>query len=209
MIYAFLDESGDLGFSDNSSRWFILTIVLTSSHRKIEKCVKKVHKGLKKKYKKIKELHAYHVDAINKKRMLNLLANLDDLQVFCIVLNKEKVYVDLRNQKNYLYNYTANILLDRLNKKMPFKNKGKVLICIDQRDTNKFLRKNFEDYLKDNLIKRGSGDFEIKIKPSHTEKCLQAVDFVSWAIFRKYESGDDEYYKIIQNKIIDENPLFK
>lgn len=208
MIYAFLDESGDLGFSGNSSRWFIITIALTSNHRRIEKCVKKVHKGLRRKHKKITELHAYRTDAINKKRMLNFLSDLNDLQIFCIVLNKEKVYVDLRQQKNYLYNYTANILLDRLNKKMPFKNNEKVLIFIDQRDTNKFLRKNFEDYLKNNLIKRGNGNFEIKIKPSHTEKCLQAVDFVSWAIFRKYERGDCEYYDIIKNKITDENSLF-
>ena len=37
---------------------------------------------------------------------------------------------------------------------------------------------------------------------------LQAVDFVSWAIFRKYEYGDDSYYNLIKNKIVEENPLF-
>lgn len=50
--------------------------------------------------------------------------------------------------------------------------------------------------------------FEILIKPSHTEKCLQAVDFISWAIFRKYEQSDYEYYEIIKNKIIGESLLF-
>lgn len=84
----------------------------------------------------------------------------------------------------------------------------KVLICIDQRETNKFLKKNFEDYLKNNLRQRESNDFEIKIKPSNTEKCLQAVDFISWAIFRKYERSDYEYYEIIKSKIIEENLLF-
>lgn len=56
MIYLFLDESGDLGFSERSSRWFILTIVLTTNHRKIEKCVKKAHRGLKKKYRNVCKL---------------------------------------------------------------------------------------------------------------------------------------------------------
>ncbi|MFA5187965.1 MAG: DUF3800 domain-containing protein [Patescibacteria group bacterium] len=208
MAYIFLDESGDLGFSSRSSQWFILTIVLTNKHRKIEKCVKKVHKGLKKKYKKIKELHAYHSDATTKKRILKLLSDADDLKVLCIILNKKKVYTDLINQKSFLYNYTANILLERLHNRNLIKTNERINIFIDQRETNKFLKKNFEDYLRSNLVKRGNNDFDIKIKPSHTEKCLQAVDFISWAIFRKYEQGEYEYYEIIKNKIIEENLLF-
>lgn len=208
MTHIFLDESGDLGFSKKSSRWFILTIVLTSSHRKIEKCIKKVHRGLKKKYKKVRELHAYHTDAVTKKRALRSLAGTDDLKVFCIVLNKKKVYVDLRKQKNYLYNYTANILLDRLHNKNVLKSNNKIEIVIDQRETNKFLKSNFENYLKNNLAKKGNSNFDIKIKPSHAEKCLQAVDFISWAIFRKYERSDYEYYEIIKEKIIEENLLY-
>lgn len=116
--------------------------------------------------------------------------------------------MDLRKQKNYLYNYTANILLDRLHNKNALKSNSKIEIVIDQRETNKFLKSNFENYLKNNLAKKGNNDFEIKIKPSHAEKCLQAVDFISWAIFRKYERSDYEYYEIIKEKIIEENLLY-
>ncbi|MCK5123351.1 MAG: DUF3800 domain-containing protein [Candidatus Pacebacteria bacterium] len=208
MAYIFLDESGDLGFSQRSSKWFILTILLTNNHRKVEKSVKKVHRGLKKKYKTVKELHAYHADAITRKRVLRSLSETEDLKILCIILNKRKVYIDLQNQKSYLYNYTANILLERLNNKKVLNPKDEVKIYIDQRETNKFLKKNFEDYLKSNLKKWDNGKIAIKIKPSHTEKCLQAVDFISWAIFRKYERGDYEYYEVIKNKIIGENLLF-
>lgn len=208
MAYIFLDESGDLGFGPKSSRWFIFTIVLTNNHRKIEKIIKNIRKGLKKKY-KLKELHAYHADAITKHRMLDKLSELKDLKILCIILNKKKVYVDLQNQKNYLYNYTANILLDRLHNRNLIKTDEPISLYIDQKDTNKFIRDNFEKYLKDNLMQRGnSGRIEIKIKPSHTEKCLQAVDFISWAIFRKYERGDYEYYEKIKSKIIEEKLLF-
>lgn len=208
MTYIFLDESGDLGFSKKSSRWFVLTIILTGNHRRLEKCVKIVHRGLRKKFRKVKELHAYKSAEITKKRLLRLLSETDDLKIFCIILNKKKVYVDLRNQKNYLYNYTANILLDRLHNKKILNSDDKIQIIIDQRETNKFLRNNFENYLKDNLIKMGNNYFEIKIKPSYTEKCLQAADFISWAIFRKYKMNDYEYYEIIKNKIIEENLLY-
>lgn len=208
MIRIFLDESGDLGFGERSSRWFVLTIAMTGDYRRIEKCVKRVHRGLKKKFRKVGELHAYHCSPITRKRVLHLLAEADDLKIFCIVLNKEKVYVDLQNQKNFLYNYTANILLDRMHAKGIMKGKEKALIVIDQRETNKFLKRNFEKYLSDNLSEKVGGDFEISIRPSYSEKCLQAVDFVSWAIFRKYEQGDYEYYQIIKDKVFEENMLF-
>lgn len=125
-----------------------------------------------------------------------------------MILNKKRVYVDLQNQKNYLYNYTANILLDRLHNKKLIKTNDLIELYIDQKDTNKFIRENFEKYLKNGLNKWECAKINIQIKPSHTEKCLQAVDFISWAIFRKYELGDFEYYEIIKDKIIEENLLF-
>lgn len=205
-MYIFLDESGDLGFSKKSSKWFILTIVLTNNHRKIEKCIKKIHKGLRKKYKKVGELHAYHSHDTTRKKLLKLLSELEDLNIFCVVIKKEDIYIDFQNQKNYLYNYTANILLQRIYNKKLF-NDDKVLIYIDQRETNRFLKKNFEDYLNKSLSKWNK-KIEIKIKPSHTEKCLQAVDFISWSIFRKYEFDDNQYYQIIKSKIKEEKLLF-
>jgi len=208
MAYIFLDESGDLGFGPKSSKWFLFTIVLTNNHRRIEKIIKKVRLGLKKKYKKVGELHAYHSLPATKVKMLKLLSENKDLKILCVILNKKKVYVDLQNQKNHLYNYTANILLDRLHNSKLINIEEPIDLYIDQKDTNKFIRENFEKYLKDNFAKRGSKKVKIKIKPSHSEKCLQAVDFISWAIFRKYEKGDYEYYEIIKDKIIKENLLF-
>jgi len=36
----------------------------------------------------------------------------------------------------------------------------------------------------------------------------QAVDFVSWSIFRKYQYGNESYYNFIKQKIAEESPLF-
>ena len=106
MAYIFLDESGDLGFKPTSSNWFIFTIVLTNDHRRLEKCVKKTHRALSKKYKKVSELHAYHTQSAVKKKLLSDMAKLDDLKILCIVLNKKKVYIDLQNQN--ILDYFAN-----------------------------------------------------------------------------------------------------
>src|SRR3989338_8207386 len=108
-MYIFLDESGDLGFGKRSSKWFLFTLVVVDDPRKLERVIKKTRKSLKKKYKRtMSELHAYHCDDITRIRVLTKLAE-QDISVVTTVLNKSKVYVDLQNQKNYLYNFTANI----------------------------------------------------------------------------------------------------
>jgi len=209
MAYIFLDESGDLGFKPASSKWFLFTIVLTNNHRRIEKVVRKVKEGMRKsKRKRVHELHAYDSTQAVKLKMLRLLAKEKDLKILSIILNKKKVHVDFENQKNYLYNYTANVLLELLHSKKIIDIDEPIFLYIDQKDTNKNIRDNFEKYLKDNFVKKGNGKVVIKIKPSHSERCLQAVDFASWAIFRKYEKGEYEYYEIIKDKIIEENVIY-
>jgi hypothetical protein len=123
-------------------------------------------------------------------------------------LNKDKVYVDLQNQKNYLYNYTANIILDRLINTNIIEGNKTIKLVVDRKDTKKNLQENFISYITEAMNKRRSGTCEMSLASSYDEKGLQAVDFISWAIFRKYEKGDYEFYEIIKNKIIDEKLLF-
>lgn len=208
MAYIFLDESGDLGFKKSSSKWFVFTIAMADDARALERVVKGVWRPLKKKHKKLGELHASHEKDITKKRVLKRLSEIDGLKVLCMILNKQKVYVDLQNQKNYLYNYTANILLDRLHTKKILAPKEPIHLFVDRKDTKKWLRENFINYLSTSMKKRRVGAFRVELHSSHENKSLQAVDFISWAIFRKYERGDYAFYEIIKDKIVDEQLLF-
>jgi hypothetical protein len=116
--------------------------------------------------------------------------------------------VDLQNQKNYLYNFAANILMDRLHNKNLLASNEPIELVADRKDTNKYLRNNFIQYLTKGMRGRRDGGFKVELKPSHESKAIQAVDFISWAIFRKYEKGDYEYYELIKSKIIEESLLF-
>jgi len=208
MAHIFLDESGDLGFKKTSSKWFLFTIAMVSGPRSLERVVKKIWRPLKKRHKKLGELHAYHSDRIVRTRMLQKLNELNDLKVLCVILNKKKVHIDLQNQKNYLYNYTANILLDRLHSSPVIKDDEQINLFIDRKDTKKKLRENFVHYLANQMSNRGRKHFTVSLHTSHENKSLQAVDFISWAIFRKYERNDYEFYELIKNKITDERLLF-
>jgi len=58
--------------------------------------------------------------------------------------------------------------------------------------------------IKNNL----NSKLQIKHEDSKKDGCLQAVDFISWAIFRKYEHNDPKYYELIKNKITIEKVMF-
>ncbi len=68
------------------------------------------------------------------------------------------------------------------------------------------MNNNFRKYLKENNKGRKL-NIVVFIKSPHREKCLQAVDFVCWSIFRKYERDDYDYYNIIKGKILEERWL--
>ena len=209
MAFIFLDESGDLGFKNKkSSRYFIITCLFTENKRQIEKIVKKTHSELNKKLKKqTGVLHSSKEKPSIRKRLLRRLAKTSSL-IMTIYLNKEKVYTKLHNEKQVLYNFVVNILLDRIYTKKVIPTEGTISLIASKRETNKFLNNNFKNYLNTQVRNRHKSDLEILIKTPYEKKALQATDFVSWAIFRRYEFGDTMYYRLIEEKIIEESPLF-
>lgn len=211
MAYVFLDESGDLGFDftkKKTSKFFVITFLFVGNKRPIEKIVKKTHSELNKKFKKrLGVLHAVKEKPITRKRLLKRLAE-KDCDIMTIYLNKSKVYTRLHNEKHVLYNYVANILLDRIYKKKLIPTTDHVELIASRRETNKFLNENFKNYLSQQVLNKHKTNINIYIRKPSEEKSLQAVDFASWAIFRKYEYNDDDYYKLISKVICEENALF-
>ncbi|MDO8583424.1 MAG: DUF3800 domain-containing protein [bacterium] len=210
MKYLFLDESGDLGFDPKkkNSKYFVITILFASDKKPLENIVKKIHKNLRKKVKRLSGgmLHAVKEKPITRKRLLKLLAQ-KDISIMTIYLNKSKVYTHLQDEKHILYNYVTNILLDRIMTKHLDKDREITLIAA-KRETNKFLNIGFKDYLENQLKNKHKALIAVEIRTPSEEKALQAVDFACWAIFRKYEIGDDSYYGIFKKVIIEESPLF-
>lgn len=212
MHYLFLDESGDLGFDftkKGTSGVFIITCLFTENKKPIEKIIKNIHSQLNKKLKKKSGvLHAFKEKPVTRQRLLKKLAECN-CSIMTIYLNKKKVYTKLYDEKAVLYNYVTNILLDRICSKRLTVSINSLLLIASRRETNKFLNENFKRYLKSQAIKNSyKMNLAIEIKSPYEEKALQAVDFVSWAIFRKYQFGDESYYNTIKKKIIEERPLF-
>jgi len=212
MVYIFLDESGDLGFDfkkKRTSKFFVVTVLFVEQKRPIEKLIRKVHAGLRKKYKiRTSVLHAAKEESISITRICRSLVD-KHCNIMTIYLDKSRVYTNLRNEKHVLYNYIVNILLDRIINRHLITKKERIILVASRRETNKFLNENFRDYLRRQVKNNHKAEFTVEIKTPAEEKCLQATDIASWSIFRKYEYGDDNYYKILKPIIAEENILYK
>ena len=125
-----------------------------------------------------------------------------------IYLNKKRVYTYLQDEKQVLYNYVTNILLDRVFRKKLVPGSHPIKLIASKIETNRYFNENFTSYLKNQTALNYEKGITVEIKTPSEEKALQAVDCVSWAIFRKLEFGDDTYYNTIKGKIVEENPLF-
>lgn len=201
----FIDESGDLGFKNNSSKFFVITILATEDYLGIKRCVKKIRKRkLKKRIKEPPEIKANNSTKEIRIMILTDLANLR-IEIHCIILKKENVYEYLKSKKEVLYNYVCGLILTDI---LPFISPKEIQIIIDKRSKNRFIRENFDKYV---LSKLNSKNKKIVIShfESRNEEGLQAVDFISWSIFRKYEMDDTFYCSIVQNKIETERRLFQ
>lgn len=212
MAYIYLDESGDLGFDFTKARttkYFIVTFLFAVEKKPIDNSVKKIFRGFPPKQIKVHPgvLHAVKESPKTRQKLLNELARLD-ISILSIYLNKAKVYTKLQDEKQVLYNFVTNILLDRIMTKKLIPTKDPITLVASRRETNKFLNDNFKNYLETQVKTNHKLKIQIEIKTPSQEKGLQAVDFASWAIFRKREYDDESYFNIIKGKIVEESPLF-
>jgi hypothetical protein len=199
----YFDESGDLGvdFSKTlTSGCFVVTFLMTKDRKKITSIVKRTFGNLRKKDMKKSGgvLHSFREKAGTRFKLLKALLQ-KDISVAFMKLDKRKFC--LAKKPHEIYSDMVASLLDCLYENGILDLSEDVHFIASQMDTNPNHRKKFAHAVT-NAARSPNFTFEIS-RPSD-EKGLQAVDFVSWALFRELEFGDPEYADIIREKIVGE-----
>lgn len=174
-----LDESGDTGYSKKSSKYFIVTILLTTHIRKLRSIAKNIHRNKKDK-KKIIGLHAYgETDAIKNKLIKKLIYE----DINCIVCSLHKYYIRVPDP----YMYALEKIAQHISKS------NIKLIIIARRDTRKVYNQKIIDMFS-------RYDIEVVFSNPTKEKALQIVDFYSWCMFSHLEHEHSKYYLNLQHQ---------
>lgn len=175
-----IDESGDTGFSNKSSKYFVLCALVINELDILRRLARDIHRA---KYKKKKGniLHAYaETDELKNK----LIKKLEKLSVSCVSCVIEK---NVSNQKD-LYVYATEKIAKY------FKGQDVEIIIVAKRDTRKSYNQHILDIYSMHNIKASFSD------PAK-DKSLQIVDFYSWSIFTHLEKGNSNYFEKLSENI--------
>jgi len=199
--YVFIDESGDLG--KRGSRYFTIAALVVDDPLKLERIIKKLRqRKLKKKIKELPEIKANNSDEVVRKYVLKRVKK-TDCEIYAIVVEKDRIFDHLFQVQDRLYNYLCGILLKEIG---AVGAAGSLIITIDKKHTNTLVRENFNQYIKYKL--RGKArNIRIHHKASISSQPLQVVDFVAWSINRKFNFGDDSYFNLIEDKIVNRKDM--
>lgn len=171
-MFAYIDESGDTGKSKKSSKSFITTSIVVEDELILPRLARNVFK------KKV-----YYKDKVNQ-----LHASKDTYKVHNAILKElEKLsyHSYFFDDKDYFRNLETHIKF--------LSSIGVVKIFIAIRNGNKTYIKKINDL---GII------YSIQIVQTTVtaNKGLQIVDFISWAIFKKLEFGDEIYFSKINSE---------
>src|SRR3989338_3455530 len=193
--YMYVDESGDLGFSENSSKFIIISALIIDDYRELDRIIKNMRRNkFKKELVKMNELKAYKLHDYIRIYMIKKLNSVSNVKIFHVVLEKIKVFSSfLKNDKHKLYNFIAgklanNILMSDMD----------IDIKIDKSKGNIFLQKDFNDYFKRKLDVDSHGvKCNIEHSYSHSWSGLQFADLLAWSCFQKFENNNSSYLELL------------
>src|SRR3989304_6222077 len=203
MLYLYLDESGDLGFdffSKKPSKCFTIAILAIRGVNNNRVLLKSVRKTIRRKLckKSLQELKGSHSTIEVKRYFYNLVSSVP-FDIYALTLNKKRVYNELTQKKDRVYNFIARNVLDRI----PFDNTLKRIEFIIDKSKNRREIGEFNDYIVRQL--KGRLDPKIPLNISHHTSIenlgLQAIDLFSWGIYRRYERAANEWYNLFKARV--------
>ena len=206
----FLDESGNLDFSVSGTEYFVLTCV-----------------GMTRPFLIASQLDSYKYDCVEwgleperfhcvednrhvRGRVFNIIAgHLNELRVDCLVVEKRKTAPALRDDRRFYPDMLGYLLRDVIAK---FSGQGvdEVIIITDTiplQRRRQAIQRAVKVALARELPRRPT--YRILHHDSRSHYGLQVADYCSWAIFRKYERGELEYFRGIEPAISGETEIFR
>lgn len=209
ILNVYVDESGDLGFSKKSTKFFIIAYIVSDSvitiRTRMKRILKKLHNKGKYHFSR-NELKFSRMNSYCRRIVLEELCK-SDLEIGVVVVEKRHVLERLRKDLTVLFNWLLvhhimSALVPRI------ESEQKINIVFDKSLPKKRITE-FNEYLLEKasyLSYRDGKDLRLdrifsQHMDSEIEPCLQAADAVAGAYFQKYENEDGQYVEMLSEKI--------
>lgn len=210
VLYIFLDEGGNLDFSDSGTKYFTLTSL--SKERPFEAykflCELKynlIELGIEIEYFRASEDRQPVRNCVFE--IIN--THLDQTRIDSLIVEKRKTTPDLQQEERFYPEMLGHLLSCVVNG-YDFNLFEKVIVFTDNLPIQR-KKRAIEKAIKKVLVHKlpQSLAYYIFHHASKSNYDLQIVDYCNWAIYRKWESQDLRSYDIIERAIKSEFDIFR
>jgi|SRR5271154_6830290 len=204
-MHVFVDESGDLGFGNLSTKNFIVAYAVIDSPERVRVDMKRLRKKLCLRHNYTIEEFKFSKD--NEFIRSRVLANIcgQDVTIGIFVADKKAVLSQLRQDPSRLYNYVVvNTVITNLVQAFEFKD---ICFVIDKSLPSKSIE-HFNRYLREKISWRQVRELGKEMpkvtvyhEDSRNDQCLQLIDYCAGAAFNYFERNNRMHYGILESKV--------
>jgi len=221
ITYIFIDESGDMNFTSTGSKYYIFNFLVKKrpfklheqlSNYRYELLEKNLDPSLNRRL-NIEYFHAHNDNKYIKDELFNLIStfNKESVKIYSYILEKEKVNPKKREQKEDFYIDNLIYSIGKLLKKIEIDDSFIIVtdnlpVAQNRKKQEKALKYGIGKYLTEH---HHNFRYDIFHHCSASSANLQIIDYIGWAIARKYESGDTKYYEKIKKYILKEDMVIE
>jgi hypothetical protein len=208
-LYVFLDEGGNFDFSPNGTKYLIFSAL--SCTRPLGLCceLNKLKFDLAENGHYLEYFHASDDLQYVRDRVFECIeAELAGIRVDSLIAEKAKTHPPLRSVKRFypkMLGYLLRYVLEKVGS-----GKEKVIVYTDAIPVKKkrqAVKKATKMELADFLGK--DQEYVVLHHESKSNPYLQVIDYVNWAIYRKWDRGDCRSYDIIKAAVRSEFEIFR
>ena len=195
-LHVHLDESGDLNVSPSGSRYYVFTAAWTYVPFNLAVALSKLRFDLLKRGHNVPQFHATEDIALVRNAVVDILCRYPAWRFASVVAEKAKVPANSQEPASFYANLASMPL------RFIFRNvraNTKPVIVYADRPPSQVEHRHREHIQKS--IKRAARSelphgvpFLTYHHHSASNAWLQVADYCCWAVFRKWEKGDDEFY---------------
>ena len=219
--YIFVDESGDMNFTQTGSKHYMFNFLVKKRPFKLHEYISNYRYELLEKNLdpligrrlNIEYFHAHNDNKHIKNALFELISTFDEesVKVYSYILEKVKVQPQKRKIKEDFYIDNLIYSIAKLLEKLEINNNFIIItdnlpVTQNRKKQEKALKMGVAKYLEENNIHIR---YDIFHHCSASSANLQIIDYIGWAIYRKYEKKDDSYYQKIKRYILEEDIVTK
>lgn len=201
-VEVYLDESGDLGFSQSSSKHFVLVAIACCEPNELKRMVRRVKKRRYPQVTRPMEFKFGSSPEIVRRQVCAGIARSDVVIAWGSAF-KPNIPTPLRGDKNRLYLNICGMMLPDLTRNIHTRS---VNFVLDKWSNSRTVMARLDEVVVQTVNDHHCGYFVPRTVVSHLDSSgsegIQAADFVAGAVFQSLERSNDAYLGLISGKVV-------